>query len=275
MRIEEYIDLQFKETVVKEKSFRYKVNDMEIVSYLYIKPNTNRLFVMLNGALTNEKRGLPIYHRYTWHSLFNGSVLYVADPTLLKYKELSLAWYLGDKFTYLMPYLRQLVISIAKQLGLDTHQIITYGSSGGGFASLQLASEIGGNALSVCINPQTNILNYEPKVDFLSQCFGCLCNEQKPLNQNSRFNAILNVQINNTKVLFIQNEFDVFHVQNHFQPFVKALNVQYDLSDKIDENNQSRIQVYWYKDEKTGHGPETKEMLPHIMDYVEHMLKIK
>lgn len=66
-------------------------------SHLFIKRKSRKLYVIFNGALSSDRETSYLFHRYSWHSMFDGSVLYIADPTLIKHRDLNLAWYSGIK----------------------------------------------------------------------------------------------------------------------------------------------------------------------------------
>ncbi|OSI08051.1 Uncharacterised protein [Neisseria animaloris] len=279
MNISNYAKEKLQSSLGKsEVSFKYEINDMPLSSYLYKKESSDKLFVILNGALDRNRTTALTYHRYSWHPLFDGSVLYIADPTLFKHSSISLAWYMGDKYTPLYPYLKDFILSVASGLNISTSKLVLYGSSGGGFSAIQLASFIASGALAVCINPQTNIIKYvETNRDpFLAQCFSASWNDHQELSKNHRFNAIENVKLNNTKILYIQNETDNFHVKHHFEPFITQLGItNWQKNFEIDEENQSRVQVLWYKHE-SGHAAEPKECMPEIMRAINYMIdKVK
>ncbi|WP_386693734.1 hypothetical protein [Lonepinella sp. MS14435] len=273
--IKTYVDSKFLiDSDKREISFKYDINDMHLSSYLYIKNNTNKLFVVLNGALGNNRTTALTYQRYSWHPLFSGSVLYIADPTLFKYDLLSLGWYMGDKYTPIYPYLVDFILAVCENLKLQPSNVILYGSSGGGFSALQLASYIGNKALAVAINPQTNIIEYpyNHRDNFLAQCFSASKNDYEMLSSNRHFNAIENIKMNNTKILYIQNDLDTFHVKHHFYPLIEAMDIQHwKKTFTIDEENKSNIQILWYSHE-SGHAAEPKESLPEIMTAIDYMV---
>ncbi len=269
-----FVDKKFSDSVGKgEISFKLQVNDLPVSSYLYIKPGSDRLFVCLNGALDRGRTTSLTYHRYSWHPLFPGSVLYIADPTLFKYEDLSLAWYVGDKYTPIDGFLRDFVLAVAENLGVSRKRIVTYGSSGGGFAALQLGAGIE-DGVAVCINPQTNIMKYVEKDrdGFLLRCFSAGAEDFSVVNGNSRFNAIKRLGDSDVRVLYVQNETDTFHVKNHFEPFVSVLGVSgWKKTFTIDQENTSRVQVLWYSHE-SGHAAEPKESVPDIMKALDLMM---
>ncbi|WP_432785369.1 hypothetical protein AAEX37_02215 [Oligella sp. MSHR50489EDL] len=276
MNVVNYVYSQFKVGGEKsELSFKYQINDFPLSAYLYRKQKSKKLFVILNGALEKKRETSLVYHRYSWHPLFDGDVLYIADPTLFKYTDLFLAWYMGDKYTPLYEYLVDFVLSVASNLNIQRNQIVFYGSSGGGFTAIQLASHLSHGAVAVGINPQTNILEYysaRARECFLARCFSASLNDYEALYRNHRFNAIENIKLNNTKVLLVQNEMDIEHVKHHFEPAIKELGVKnWEKTFAVDSGNTSRVQVLWYSHE-SGHGAEQKDSVPEIMKAVDYMI---
>lgn len=91
---------------------------------------------------------------------FPGHVLCVADPTLELQNDTQLGWYIGIDEHDASEELSKLIQHFAVALGIPEEKIIIWGSSGGGFSALALASRIE-KATAVAINPQTEIFAYE------------------------------------------------------------------------------------------------------------------
>lgn len=250
----------------KEISFKGDIGNLPFSAYLYIKPNTNKLFVMFNGALDERHSAkTPIYQRWSWHEEF-ASVLYITDPTLLEYSEIKLAWYIGDKSNRVDIKIAEFVSKVATNLKVD--KIIPYGSSGGGFASIQLASNIGRNCIAVAINPQTNVVDYVKKfVDqYINVCWKAVSKDV--LKDDLSFNAIHNYMLNKPKILYIQNITDEFHYKKHLLPFLEAINFDKDLIEKPLDKQSGFVKVLIYNHE-SGHAAEPKELLPVIFKAIE------
>src|SRR5699024_7320320 len=81
------------------------------------------------------------------------------DPTLHLNDQLSLTWYTGWRGLNLYEILADWTVTAAAASG--AHHIVFLGSSGGGFAALQVASIVPGS-IAVPINPQTTIWRYQP-----------------------------------------------------------------------------------------------------------------
>lgn len=256
----------------EEISFKEIVDDYEFSSYLYQKKNAKKLFIILNGALDQDRTSSNIYHRWSWNNLFDGSVLYIADPTLFKYKEVNLAWYIGDKDNQFHEFIKDFILKIAKKLDVNLSQIVLYGSSGGGFAALKLAGMIGNGALAVAVNPQVKVFNYKKEyVDkYLHICWSKM--DVKKIQARNEFDSLKSIQNSSCRVLFIQNLEDKFHYINHFIPFLEKFNI-FSPDPKLSiEKQNSRIRYMIY-DHPSGHAAEPKEMLTEILKNIEYILE--
>ncbi|WP_433847449.1 DUF6270 domain-containing protein [Acinetobacter proteolyticus] len=256
----------------EEVSFKDVVDGYEFSAYLYQKKDTDKLFVVLNGALDKDRKSSNIYHRWSWNNMFDGSVLYIADPTLFKYKEANLAWYIGDKNNQFHEFVKDFILKIASKLHIDQNQLVLYGSSGGGFASLKLAGMIGNGALAVTINPQVKVFDYVKKhVDeYLNICWNQI--DVKAIETRIEFDSLRNVQNSSCRVLFIQNLEDKFHYKNHFIPFLETLNI-FSPNPKMKVEEQSSRIRYMVYDHPSGHAAEPKEMFPEILRNIDYILK--
>lgn len=117
------------------------------------------LVVTPNGAVNREKVNLPAFARWNYHSIFNSTILSISDPVLFLEDSLRIGWFAGTKNLDVAHFVSEVVIKIAKHLGIASDRIIFWGSSSGGFASILLASKIDG-ASFVSINGQSKINDY-------------------------------------------------------------------------------------------------------------------
>jgi len=188
--------------------------------------NANRLFVLLSGAVDRRRRTLPHFNRWSWDEDFPGHLLCVSDPTLRVHDQLRLGWYLGTSEVDWTATLARVVARVAEQLGVEPSDITFYGSSGGGFAGMMLATHLKG-AGAIAINPQTNILHYHrrPVRAMLMRCFPGVTPRTAGLELvTTRFAAICRcARSPRSRVLIAQNRLDEFHYERHYTPFCNAL----------------------------------------------------
>ena len=124
---------------------------------------SQKLYVILNGALTMNP---PQFSRWSYCSFLDGSMLNLADPMYHIYTGLKLGWYYGSSEYDLRVYIAEIVKKIAEILNIKEQNIIFFGSSGGGAATIELASLING-ARAVAINPQMILSEYDYGKEFM------------------------------------------------------------------------------------------------------------
>lgn len=234
---------------------------------LLIRQPGKRLFVILGGAVANRSTiTLPRFNRFSWAADFPGSVLCIADPTLKLGDLIRLGWYFGSAENDATSGLVQVVESFANALGHERRHIVTYGSSGGGFAAMQVAARIGEGATAIAINAQTNILDYAQKSavdEFLSVCtdgMDITTARTRFINRLSLADAWSTPTSARARCLLLQNISDRHHLNNHLLPFAAKLNLAVPGS-SVD----GRICIMLY-DYPNGHGAEPRTMLPLILD---------
>jgi len=237
--------------------------DAAIVDCLFIRQPGEKLFVILHGSRNPDVTSIPIFSRWSWHEMFPGSVLYVSDFTLdVDPENMHLSWYLGSRERDGNETLQSLVRVVADFVNSPTRQIVVYGSSGGGFAALRLASALG-DATAIVINPQVNALDYIPR--FVSHAtekiFGIHNPTDLPPDVALRMNALPGfLAAGNARCIYAQNRRDAFHYNNHYLPFCESLGV----SPKGDVGRGGQVVTLLYDDPK-GHGGEPRELAPKLI----------
>ena len=228
----------------------------------------SKLFVMTTAAVERSRMTLPNFNRWTWAGAgkFPGHVLCIADPTLELNEDMKLGWYLGTESHDATDELCKIVLQCANALGVSKDQIVFWGSSGGGFAALSLASRIEG-ATAVSINAQTDVFAYESKrvvqmvkkfcfadhsVEDIKQMFGWRVDMSLAWEKNQR-----------SKIIFIQNRLDIHH-HYHYQPFWTSLGGSPEGGCAKNGRHYA-----WLYDDARGHGPESEQMLPEIFRLID------
>lgn len=135
----------------------------------FVRRRSEVLVVTFHGLLDREKFAIPRFERARMTEEFDVSCLYWADPSLWLDPDLALAWYTGAGDFDLMSLLARYSTDVARSIG--ARRIIFSGSSGGGFAALQVSALVPGSTALV-FNPQTAISLYWSSVQrkYLSVC---------------------------------------------------------------------------------------------------------
>lgn len=181
------------------------------------------LTVLFHGALDRAKFRLPVFQRWRYQlTLKAGPTLAFADPTLDLSGSMRLGWYLGTETTDLAPRIADTVRHAAERLGVD--RIALVGSSGGGFAALQVGAHLP-DAVVVAMSPQTDLREYSPRLvnAATGPAFGAACLSEEPLeparvSAMERFTA-LSVH---PRIELVSNPGDKIHVKRHEAPLRAA-----------------------------------------------------
>lgn len=239
----------------KETAVRFNVSSQRLkYQCLYQRNHGDYLFVIFHGANDRKKYAPPFFDRWSWHEQFPGRILNFSDPTLLLDETLTLGWYVGTAEEYPLDAISRFVQKISKILMIPSEKIIFWGSSGGGFASLMMATRVSG-AVAVAINPQTSVFNYYK--NHVNKCMAvAFPGEEDHEVLKAQFIDRFDVGYRFgrhpfSKALIVQNELDQFHFERHFKP----------LRNKIASHF---VKFITYK-EPSGHGPERREKVPSIV----------
>lgn len=223
------------------------------------------LFVLFPGAIKkDDNRNIPFYHRISWmfKGMFPGAALNFADPSIKLYSDMYISWLVGNSKFDMIEEISEIVLGFAKNLNIRNENIIFYGSSQGGFTSLSLASSIEGSQ-AIVINPQTDIYNYDQiHLNILQKnCFpDMFINKDKYEDKFNMCKKWLNNRL--SRIFYIQNTQDSFHLINHFIPFAKIFTDNVCIEHGFKDLGRFKYYIY---SQNGGHIPETKQMCMEIL----------
>jgi hypothetical protein len=236
---------------------------------LYYSGSEQRsLYVMLSAMIDRKKHGPPVFNRWTWaeKKMFPGHVLCVSDPTLELHNGLDLGWYLGTAEHDASEDLAEVIRGFAAKLGVPDDRIVIWGSSGGGFSALAVASRIK-KATAVAINAQTDIFTFKNSqaVEAVKKsCFGGQSVKHIREHFGPRVNMAQAWKSNrSSRAILLQNTLDAYHYTHHFIPFWEAL------GGKTEGGEAAAGRLYgWLYSDPRGHAPEPEQMIPEILDLI-------
>ncbi|HFG8807470.1 hypothetical protein ACL1EU_06205 [Corynebacterium striatum] len=178
--------------------------------------NAATTLVVFHAAADLSQTSLPLF---TGERLTEGSeanVVFVSDPSLERGS--SIGWFTGDVACPLQTDLVNVLSKIQKDL--NAHNLIFYGSSAGGFASLYY-SHCFPDSLAIVSNPQTDIAQYLPAA--VSQYLDKVWNVKDISDVPAVTDLIpLYQQSFPNYVAYLINESDDFHNDNHLAPWAAA-----------------------------------------------------
>lgn len=250
--------------------YRAQLGNNATLDALLVNQGSDILFVSCHGALGRKETILPRFERLRTFQNTRHSSLFFGDPTLHLKDNLSLAWYTGWKELDLYPILAEWVRKSAAAIGAT--KIIFLGSSGGGFASLQISSYIPGS-IAVPLSPQTRISRYAPQGTFGHQrnYVKCVMPHLTPeggvdeIGEDSNWDAPLGERSSTlerysqplpNQVLYVQNSNDHDHRKGHYLPFREVVE---------SGPNRDRVRFYIY-DGPERHTSPSSELMQEIID---------
>lgn len=118
--------------------------------------------VVFNGAVSNrEEKVGPFFSGAGISRMTQLPLLAIADSAVTDYLEVGLGWYIGDRHFNMQPVIDDLLAGVSKVTDQD---LLLIGGSGGGFAAMRAARNVGARATTVIWNPQTDVLQYSPRL---------------------------------------------------------------------------------------------------------------
>jgi len=106
------------------------------------------------------KQKMPIFNRMSWMGEISCTGIWYSDPTLYLEEKLTLGWGYGTNQRWYLKDIAHLIRCILANLNIQTKDTLFYGSSGGGFMSMALATML--HSKATVINPQFQVNDYLP-----------------------------------------------------------------------------------------------------------------
>jgi len=224
---------------------------------LLVSPGISDTTVFFFHGAIERHFTLPVLSGLGISGGLDANRVFVSDPSLALDDGLLLAWYAGN---HRQPDLQQNLLRIFQKIvtSLQSTNVVFFGGSGGGFASLYFASFFQ-NSLALVFNPQTNIAKYSKRAvrDFVQKAFQINAHHENPVSQlPSEVTSDLcefYKTPRHAKIAYLQNLNDLTHIDSHLRPFTKEIHA---------DNEFFLLTELW----KEGHSPPPKELLTQALD---------
>lgn len=210
------------------------------VDLQYIEEESDTLLVSFNSAIPiDDRQVLPVFQFYYMTEGLRVSKLSISDPALDVSIDISSGWYTGASDLPLQTMLPQIINKFATRGNGELKKIVLLGSSAGGFAAMQVGSQLPGS-LVVVNAPQTDLRAHtKESIDrFANWCFGAKSREEiENVLQQSICSSVIPSYSNqcSTKIIYLQNLSDP-HIEMHLKPFLNGLGLPYTGESMVDEN---------------------------------------
>lgn len=243
-------------------TYRATVDDVPFDVFLDRK-GRRRLIVLLPGA-TSRAKGHIDFQRHAWSRDFpEHDVLSVSDPSVRADNDLKLGWFQHEEKRYGLPALASLIRCVSERGNYSPEEIVLFGSSGGGFAALQLSRFLP-DATAIAINPQINLANYFRSFydKMITSCYPGRSAASVASDYPDRISVDIELDRRRAPVYIFQNVHDHLHLNKHLRPFVGTFDEGEVASFQgaLDAAAATRkLNVIYYDDEASGHSPPSKE----------------
>lgn len=254
-----------------EKTYSKLICQTNFNFYLNYKKN-RKLLVMLPG-MTNRSKGVYNFQRYTWANSIDTSLMIFLDPTIKEDNELSIGWFQGDANYYALLGLIDIIKDFIKTENLNESDIFFFGSSGGGFSSLQLANTFP-YASIIVINPQIKLKSFYKKEYelLLDYSFPKVDRATVESDFGSRLSVNIDFNLRKNTIYYYQNSSDKHHLDSHLTPFLKSLDKNIFQIVKEGEKLQrdKKLYILLFNDPKIAHTPPKKNK---SLDMIQNILE--
>ncbi|AQM60324.1 hypothetical protein [Clostridium baratii] len=255
------VEINYKDISEKEYEFTettlLSVNKEDVFYEFLIRLNkqSNKTIIFGSGAYDNEKIKPPIFQRFSWENEFDCNLIFYNDPTLYL-GNISLGWGYGDRGEHYLETISEILSKLLSKMSLKKEDTIFYGSSGGGFMSIMLATLIKGTT-AVVNNPQTDIRNYyENAVKLLCNAvYGDKDIEAFKSEKLERLSVIEMIKKEGyiPNIIYLQNIACRNDMINQFNPFIKNIQL---VNGEYFCNN---INLTLYYNKEQNHSPISKK----------------
>lgn len=237
------------------------------LDFIFKRDSRKRLLI-LNQAAVSRTRSLPIFQRWKWINDFNANVLIVNDPLLYKNENIKAGWWIGTSDCDTAFEFAKEISYLANKLNIETKNIFFYGSSAGGFASLQQASCLSGSTAIADI-AQTDLFTYKYRSEVevtANSCYGIKTLDKIEDRYKCRFRLIDRFKTLEEvpNIYILQNIEDTHHLLTQAIPLIEYLN----------QKDKSKYSIYCYRLKhpiKGGHYPlprrRTTQFINKIMSF--------
>ncbi len=255
-----------------EKTYSKLICQTNFNFYLNYKKN-KKLLVMLPG-MTNRSKGVYDFQRYTWRdSIDDCSLMIFLDPTIKEDNQLSIGWFQGDGNYYALLGVIDIIKDFIKSKKINESDIFFFGSSGGGFSSLQLADIFPFSSIIV-INPQIKLKNFYKKEyeALLDYSFPKIDREKIEAEYAPRLSVNIDFSLRKKAIYYYQNSNDKHHLDSHLDPFLKSIDKSIVQIVKEGERleKDKKLYILLFNDSKITHTPPNKNK---TLDMIHNILE--
>lgn len=209
------------------------LNNVKYEFLIQFKYNNDKIVCLGSGNKADDDphdNSRPYFHRNSWS--FDASTIWYNDPTRYLSQELPGAWGVGKEDNYYLRNIGKIIVKLANRIKLNEKNLLFYGSSMGGFTSIQLATMFKGSTALADI-PQLFFQNHIRFDQVCKYAFPNMSKEEIMKKYRYRFD-VLNMMV---KEEYIPNAIIVLDcserdINTQYIDFIKGINQLPDIKDK-------------------------------------------
>lgn len=238
--------------------------DIQLDGIKHFQPN-GVVLVCFGGAVTQRAlKPAPFFSGIGISAKLGMPVLAIADPSLALSASLALGWYAGNEKCSDLP--RQIADLLDAFATLYQSRFVIFGGSGGGFATISILKYLRTRSTAVVWNPQTSIGRYHAGAvkNYLDLAFPDVFEQQTSgipdrLNFIGIAHHLVDVcSVQDHSLLYLQNQSDKFHVEQHARPFAAARRAMR-VSETVFVGNEGSS--FWFGNWGVGHAVPPASMI--------------
>lgn len=123
----------------KESIIKVFKDGVKFYFKLRLKEDDDQLIIFSNGAVERDRKNPPYFQRSSWVDDYTASCIFVDDPTIHQ-NELGVGFGVGTPDRHYTLDISEILIKIQKLWQVKSNDVIYFGSSAGGYMSLQFAT---------------------------------------------------------------------------------------------------------------------------------------
>lgn len=238
-----------------DEAFQVTYKGINFFFKSFLKENNDKLIFLSNGAVDRAKKEPPVYMRSSWADDIDANCIFIDDRTIHD-TILRIGWGVGVQDRHYLEDYSIIAKKITTILNIKNEKVYYFGSSAGGFMSMQLAA-MHNQTNAIVNNPQTAVLEFNRThvEELCDTIFPGMSKEEILKNFSKRLNIV--DAYKNSEYLphlyYLQNRKCDRDMETQYNPFIRGLKKQ-----KIDE---SKFTYILYNDYERGHNPLMKNDL--------------
>lgn len=240
----------------------YTSDNFEYCFLVRLRRFTNKLLVLSNGAIDPKRSKPPVFMRSKWSDDFDGSQVFLDDPTIHKDK-LRIGWGQGSEEEFVLEVYSEIIKTLTARLKYLDKDVYYYGSSAGGFMSMVLSS-MHNDSNVIVNNPQTDVIKYVESASkpLIELVYGNVDYAYEHYAHRLDVIEAFKYYGYTPNILYIQNRLCSPDMKKHYFPYMQ----------KYSKNNldMERTSTLFYHNKKAGHAPlgreETVKLINSKMD---------